>query len=422
MRLAAALLALFATAAAAQDFTTLRGHGGPIMGLAISDSGQIASASFDNAVGLWTDRTPIWLDGHDAAVIALIHLPDGRIVSGGDDFTVRIWDGTTATTLGQHKGKVAALAYQNGTVFSASWDGAIGLWPLDGSPPRLLDIRKGNVNDIALHPDGQTAFAATSKGDILAIDLMDTAPPRVLVRHGFAVNKMALAPDGSWLAYGAVDGVTRVMDPNTGAELRDFSLDRRPILAMCYHAPTDQLAVGDGHGFIMMIDTATWKITRDFRATRKGPVWALAFTPDGQQLFAGGLDDVIYGWPVALMDQFEPAISGARTFLADAASMPNGERQFMRKCSICHALTEATSRKAGPTLQRLFGRRAGTVDGYSYSPILTGSDIIWDATTIDALFDIGPDHYIPGSKMPMQRITAAQDRQDLIEFLRHATQ
>ena len=98
--------------------------------------------------------------------------------------------------------------------------------------------------------------------------------------------------------------------------------------------------------------------------------------------------------------------------------MPNGERQFMRKCSICHALTPPPSRKAGPTLHGVFGRRAGTVPGYRYSDVLSGSDIIWSDDTIDQLFDLGPDHYIPGSKMPMQVIAGAEDRRDLVEFLR----
>ena len=102
--------------------------------------------------------------------------------------------------------------------------------------------------------------------------------------------------------------------------------------------------------------------------------------------------------------------------------MPNGERQFMRKCSICHALEPGPSRKAGPTLHGVFGRKAGTVDGYRYSDILDGSDIIWDETTIDALFDQGPDHFIPGSKMPMQVIAGAGDRGDLIKFLQRSTE
>ena len=93
----------------------------------------------------------------------------------------------------------------------------------------------------------------------------------------------------------------------------------------------------------------------------------------------------------------------------------------MRKCSICHALEPGASRKAGPTLAGLFDRRAGTVPGYRYSPVLTGSDIIWNETTVDALFDEGPDHFIPGSKMPMQVIAGPDDRADLIAFLKEAT-
>jgi cytochrome c len=212
-----------------------------------------------------------------------------------------------------------------------------------------------------------------------------------------------------------------VIDPETGDQIADFTLDRRPILAMAYNEATRQIAVGDGHGYIMMLDTREWRITRDFRATRQGPVWALAFSPDGTQLYAGGLDDVVYAWPVALLDQFDASMGQERSFLRAPETMSNGERQFMRKCSICHALADGPSRKAGPTLHGVFGRKAGTVAGYFYSDILDGSDIVWDDTTIDALFDIGPDHYIPGSKMPMQVIAKPQDRADLIAFLKQAT-
>ena len=59
--------------------------------------------------------------------------------------------------------------------------------------------------------------------------------------------------------------------------------------------------------------------------------------------------------------------------------------------------------------------------GYSYSDALDGAAITWEAETIDKLFDLGPDHYTPGSKMPMQRITGADDRRDLIAFLAQNT-
>ena len=123
-----------------------------------------------------------------------------------------------------------------------------------------------------------------------------------------------------------------------------------------------------------------------------------------------------------MLDAFDPAGETEHSFLRPASEMENGERQFMRKCSICHALTPPPSRKAGPTLHDLFGRPAGSVPGYPYSPTLAESDIVWTEETIDALFDLGPDHYVPGSKMPMQRIAAPQDRADLVAYLRRATE
>ena len=413
-----------AGAVAAQEFTTLKGHGGPIMGLAVSDEGQVLSGSFDNTLGLWSEREAAWLDAHDAAVVSVMFLEDGRVVSGGDDFTVRLWEDGKARILGRHKGKVAALATMPGgmMVASASWDGTAVLWPLQQGEAKVLTPRDSGVNDIAFSPDGTRAFLATTKGEILGFELSGDGVAEPVVQHGFGVNRLMMGPRGEWLAYGAVDGGTRVVDPMTGAAIADFTLDRKPILALAHHAQSGLLAVGDGHGYIMLVDTHTWRIHKDFRAMRRGPVWALAFSPDGEMLYAGGLDDVVYGWPLALMDDFKPAGGEPRSFLKDVDQMSNGERQFMRKCSICHALDEQGGRKAGPSLYGVFGRSAGTLPGYRYSDVLKKSRIVWNADTIDQLFDLGPDHYIPGSKMPMQVIAGTKDREDLIAFIKTKSQ
>ena len=426
-RVAFCLAVAAPTGAAAQEFTTLKGHGGPIMGLAVeAATGRVATASFDNSVGLWRDRTPRWLEGHDAAVNTVLFLGRDRVASAGDDFAVVVWDlaGGGSTRLTGHKGKVVALARSpdGAWLASASWDGSIGLWPLDGSDtaPRVLTGHEQGVNAVAFSADGARLYSAAADGTIRVWTLADGGNV-TLTDQGFGVNRILLDPDGRWLAYGAVDGVTRVIDPATGDQLADFSLDRRPILSMAHHAPSGQLAVGDGHGYIMVIDTGAWQITRDFRAMQRGPVWALAFSADGRSILAGGLDDVAYSWPVAMLDGIDPAGGQERSFLRDPDEMPNGERQFMRKCSICHALTPPPSRKAGPSLYNVFGRKAGALPGYPYSDTLANAEITWDDHSIDALFDLGPDHYIPGSRMPMQRITAPADRRDLIAYLRRAT-
>lgn len=423
--LALIAFALGACPALAQDFFTLRGHGGPVMGIAVSPEGQIATASFDNSVGLWADMVPSWLEEHRAAVNAVIFAGDAKLVSGGDDNAVVFWDLTTAEAKRRdgHTAKVMALdaTVDGSLVASASWDARIGLWPADGGPARFLSGHKLGVNSVRFTKDGKRLYSASADGTIRIWDVESGTEIQRLLTHGFGVNELVLNEEANWIAYGAVDGGTRIVDATTGALLRDFTLDRRPILALAADGGFSQIAVGDGEGYIMVIDTAEWRITRDFRATAQGPVWALAFSPNGLNIHAGGLDDILYSWPVATMDAHGQMVTEARSFLEDPTTLPNGERQFKRKCSICHSLTAGSARRAGPTLYGLFGRRAGAVADYTYSSTLDGSEIVWSDRTIDMLFDIGPDHYIPGTKMPMQRIVEPQDRRDLIDYLRVAT-
>ncbi|UWR24334.1 c-type cytochrome [Sulfitobacter sp. S190] len=418
--LAALMLMVLSSAAHAQEFVTLKGHGGPIMALAVGADGTVVSGSFDNAVGHWRDGVPTWHDGHAAAVTAVTLGPEGGIISGADDFAVLVWENGSPRELGRHAGKIASLdvSPDGRYVAAGSWDGSVTLWPLeDGRDPVPLPTAGAAVNAVAFDRNG-ALFVGTAAGDLLRYSA-DDRRPRPVVKHGFGINRIVLS-DG-WLAYGAVDGGTRIINAETGAQIADFTLDRRPILSLAVAGDEGLLAVGDGEGYIMVIDTDKMRIARDFRATRQGPVWALAFSPEGGTIYAGGLDDVVYGWPVDLLGEVGDQISGNRSFLRDAATMPNGERQFMRKCSICHSLDARPSRRAGPTLHGVFGRRAGTVAGYQYSDTLDVSDIIWNENTIDALFDEGPDHYIPGSKMPMQVIAAPRDRADMIAFLKQAT-
>ncbi|TMV08968.1 c-type cytochrome [Ruegeria sediminis] len=401
----------------AAEFFTLKGHGGPIMDIAAAADGRIATASFDNSVGLWNGHNPNWLEGHEAAVNAVV-FNGTAVYSAGDDFTLRRWpDGEV---VGRHQGKIVGIAASKMHVATASWDGTIGVWPVDGSEPRMLGPIGSGVNAVAFTADGTQLYSAGADGALRLWDLASGTETNRVLKHGFGINELILNEADGWIAYGAVDGVTRILDLSTGEE-RDFTLERRPILALALSPDRSQLAVGDGEGFIMVIDTRTWNIARDFRATLRGPVWALAYSPDGENIHAGGIDDAMYSWPVSALGEHQQMAKVEQSFLKDPGEMENGERQFARKCSICHALTHDGGRRAGPTLHGVFGRPAGTVPGYLYSDTLKNSDIVWNDDSINALFDLGPDHYIPGSKMPMQRITAAQDRADLVDFLRRAT-
>lgn len=429
--LVAALLAGGAAWAAGPP-ESLKGHGGPVKGIAIAPGGdRVATASFDYSVILrdWpsgAERAVLY--GHDAAANAVAFTPDGtRMVSVGDDGLVLVWssDGPAErraplARLPGHQGKILQVTVSGDgrLAATASWDGRVGLWSLDPpAPMAMLDGHQGPVNAVQLSADGERLYSAGYDGTVRLWSVAERRELRTLVRHGFGVNVIAVDEAAGRLAYGALDGGMRIVALASGEARTGFEHDRTPILAIAASNDGRRLAFGDGRGVVTVVDMALGQVAQEFPAAR-GPIWALAFGPRDETLLVGGLDPNVAVWPLDPLRR--PAAADGRSRPAGPA-LSNGERQFDRKCRICHTLAPDTARRAGPTLHRLMGRRAGTVEGYPYSAALTGSELVWTPETVDQLFAEGPDHFLPGTKMPLQRMTNARDRADLIEYLRNAT-
>ena len=92
-----------------------------------------------------------------------------------------------------------------------------------------------------------------------------------------------------------------------------------------------------------------------------------------------------------------------------------GEQVYAR-CQACHALAVD---RVGPRHCGLFGRLAGSVPGYGYSPAMKASGITWNDKTLDR-FLTKPLSVVPGSTMTYDGIADPKDRADLIAYLQHA--
>jgi len=95
-----------------------------------------------------------------------------------------------------------------------------------------------------------------------------------------------------------------------------------------------------------------------------------------------------------------------------------GREQF-RKCEACHSLKPGET-KIGPTLSGLFGRKAGTVAGFSYSTAMKNFGITWDEKALDEYLT-APAKVVRGTKMVFAGISKPNDRANLIAFLKEAT-
>lgn len=96
-----------------------------------------------------------------------------------------------------------------------------------------------------------------------------------------------------------------------------------------------------------------------------------------------------------------------------------GQKVF-RACSACHSL-EPGRHMTGPSLANIWGRKAGTVAGFTrYSDPLKKSEIVWNDATLDAWI-ANPKTYIPGNRMTFRGLPEDGQRRDLIAFLRQSS-
>jgi cytochrome c len=102
---------------------------------------------------------------------------------------------------------------------------------------------------------------------------------------------------------------------------------------------------------------------------------------------------------------------------AQAAGDPAaGEKIFLR-CRACHQIGETAKNAVGPKLNGLFGRPAGSIEGYSYSPANKTSGITWDEATFRDYIK-APQAKIPGTKMVFPGLKADQEIDDAVAFLK----
>ncbi|MGC1923658.1 MAG: c-type cytochrome [Pseudolabrys sp.] len=415
-RLSPILLLLFALPAQAQ----LRGHGGPVRALAIAPDGtQAVSGSFDTSAIRWSlnlNTAQQVLRLHDGAVNAVAYLRDGRVVTAGADARIAIWtpgQQQPDRILNGHSAPIASVAISpdNTVLASASWDRTVRLWPLNGGEPRVLEGNAQNANGVVFSPDGKNVVSA---GYDATVRIWPLSGGGEIVRSlPTPLNDVAVAPDGEIVAAGA-NGKVYFLSAG-GDVLSEIEASPTPVIAVAISPDGNLVAAAGIRGSVAVIERKSRKLAHTLVGPGL-PVWSVAFFPDNRTLLTGGTDRMIRRWDASSGEPIGAVAVGTPEDSLAAYAGDHGAEVF-RACVACHTLSPDEGNKAGPTLYGIFGRRIATLPGYNFSPALKKLEIVWTPETVSKLFEVGPEHYTPGTKMPEQTIGSAEDRKALVEFL-----
>ena len=409
----------------------LKGHGGPIKAISISPDGEhVLTASFDYSIIYWRiteDKAELLyrLEGHDAAVNDVAFIPEREeAISVSDDGSLGIWNlknGTLIKRLDAPVDKVLDVALSPDGKFAAvaRWDETARIYDLEKQTEvAVLKGHRGNVNSVTFSSDGTKLYSAAYDGQVIEWDIASQQMIRPIYRHGWGINSIVRL-DEDRILFGSLDGTVAVVSIEKAEKIQDIAQRERPIQAVKLSSDGALAAYGDGAGWIEVFAANSGKKIEGGEVTF-GPVWDFDFVSGTNQIYHVGLDDFASRWQVSPNKLQQNRAEFPRRFqIRDTNDL--GELEFRRKCSVCHTLTPDGANRAGPTLYDLFGRKAGTLEGYNYSDALLKTDVVWNAETIAQLFDDGPDVMLPGTKMPIQRLKRIERRDDLIHFLKEAT-
>lgn len=106
---------------------------------------------------------------------------------------------------------------------------------------------------------------------------------------------------------------------------------------------------------------------------------------------------------------------------ANAAEGNAGEgEEVFKKCRACHEIGPEAKNKLGPILNGIVGRKAGTIEGFNYSPAnkKAGDEgWTWDESKLNKYLE-NPRESMPGNRMAFAGLADEQERLDIIAYLK----
>jgi len=305
---------------------TLCGHGGWVTQIATTPQypDMILSSSRDKSLIMWKltrDDTNYGvpqrsLKGHSHFVSDVVMSSDGQFaLSGSWDHTLRLWDLSTGSSTRQfvgHTKDVLSVAFSadNRQIVSGSRDKTINLW-------NTLAVCKYTIQEdghtewascVRFSPNTQNAIIVSCGWDKLVKvwNLTNCKLKTNHIGHSGYLNCVTVSPDGSLCASGGKDKLAMLWDLNEGKHL--YTLEGGEIINALVFSPNrywlcaatgPSIKIWDLEGKTV-VDEVRPEVFNTSPRAEPPQCTSLAWSADGQTLFAGYSDNLIRVWQVSM--------------------------------------------------------------------------------------------------------------------------
>nr|WP_271591486.1 c-type cytochrome [Bradyrhizobium sp. CCBAU 65884] len=127
-----------------------------------------------------------------------------------------------------------------------------------------------------------------------------------------------------------------------------------------------------------------------------------------------------YQWlrPVAGAGALTLLVSVPSSLAQQPASDAAAQQAFNNSCRTCHSVKEGDNR-LGPNLNKIVGRKAGSLPDYNYSSSMKEAGFVWDQDKLTR-FMVKPDEVVSGNKMQPYGGVSAEDAAKVVAYLQAA--
>jgi WD40 repeat protein len=268
------------------------------------------------------------------AVSAVDWSPDGKyLVAGSRDFTVHVWDavGTPVAELAAETTMVDLTWLLNGSTLVLGGGGWIYTWrPGEGA---LSGTQNEDWSSLSRDwsPDGNQWISVDHGG---SVNLGDRLTGEIVTLENILgrVNYATWSPDGKYIAFGTdpftpsdptiLTGTVRLVDAATLQEALVLPSSPDKVSALAWSPDGKRLAAG-GVDKIRVWEVASGKPPLVFQSYNAG-VSSLAWSPDGQMLASGDGDGLVILWSLDDVTDSLSVLSGHSKAVTSLAWSPDG--------------------------------------------------------------------------------------------------